>query len=122
MIIRLNNRSKNFYAHLGKVFGSRKVQKITGDRFYDDDSKEWYIYYKSGVPVAFVSVASCVIKNVWSEDMDMLVQTLKEVYKKEIITDSIVPASFEKQYEKAGFSILTNGYTNFIKIRGRKDE
>ena len=56
MILKLTNKSKNFYAHLGRVFGSREVQRVTGDRFYDDDDKVWFIYYNRGNPDTFVSV------------------------------------------------------------------
>jgi len=29
---------------MGKLFGSRLVEKQTNDRIYDDDGKEWYLY------------------------------------------------------------------------------
>lgn len=122
MIIQITNKSKNFYAHLGKVFGSREVENKTGDRFYDDDNKVWYIYYDKGSPAAFVSVVVGVIKNVWSEDLKMLESTLKEVNKKEKITESVVPIIFKETYEKSGYKVLGNGYKNFIRIRGVRNE
>lgn len=78
MILKLTNKSKNFYAHLGNVFGSREIERITGDRFYDDDEKIWYIYYDKGNPVSFVSIKNNVIKNVWSDNEELLTRTLKE--------------------------------------------
>lgn len=122
MIIPITNKSKNFYAHLGKVFGSREVQKVTGDRFYDDDDKVWYIYYKKGNPEAFVSVLNNTIKNVWSDDLQLLEKVLAEVNKKEKIKDSIVPAVFKDVYKNAGFELLDNSSKNFVKIRGDKVE
>lgn len=122
MIIQITNKSKNFYAHLGKVFGSREVQRKTGDRFYDDDDKKWYIYYKKGDPVAFVGVLNGVIKNVWSEERSLLIEVLKEVKKKETIQESVVPIIFQKEYEAAGFNIIGNGLKNFIRIRGAENE
>lgn len=122
MIIPITNKSKNFYLHLGPVFGSREVQKITGDRFYDDDDKVWYVYFKQSKPIVFVSVSNDVIKNVWSENRDLLIKTLKEVNKKHSIKESVVPAIFKDEYAKADFTVLGNGYKNFIKIRGVKNE
>lgn len=118
MIIVLTNKSKNFYYHLGPVFGSREVERLTGDRFYDDDDKIWYVYFKQNKPVSFVSVTDDVIKNVWSDSRDLLVKTLAEVNKKHEIKESIVPAIFRDEYVKAGFSIVENGYKKFIKIKG----
>lgn len=120
MVITLTNKSKNFYAHLGKVFGSREVQRVTGDRFYDDDDKIWYIYYNKGVPDTFVSVQSNKIKNVWTENRKHLVEVLREILKKETIKASVVPAVFKEQYMTAGFIELDSGFKNFIKIRGEK--
>ncbi|WP_061564880.1 hypothetical protein [Heyndrickxia coagulans] len=124
MILKLTNKSKNFYAHVGKVFGSRKVEQVTGDRFYDDDDKVWYIYFRrgSGVPDTFVSVRQNKIKNVWTENSEHLVEVLKKVAKDWPIKESIVPAVFKKEYETAGFEFLENGYKNFIKIRGGQNE
>lgn len=118
MIIPLTNKSKNFYSYLGSVFGSREVEKITGDRFYDDDDKVWYVYFKRSKPVAFVSIVDDVIKNVWSDSRELLVKTLEEVNKKHEIKESVVPAIFRDEYVKAGFSIVENGYKKFIKIKG----
>lgn len=122
MIIKITNKSKNFYSHLGPVFGSRKVQRVTGDRFYDDEGKFWYIYYDKGVPTAFVAVMNNIIKNVWSDDLELLKQTLHEVYKKETIKTSTVPAVFKDVYNDAGFTIIENGSKNFIKIKGDENE
>lgn len=124
MILKLTNKSKNFYAHIGKVFGSRKVEQITSDRFYDDDDKVWYIFFRrgSGVPDTFVSVRQNKIKNVWTENSDHLVEVLKKILKDWPIKESVVPAVFKEEYEAAGFDVIGNGYKNFIKIRGDQNE
>lgn len=122
MILKLTNKSKNFYAHLGKVFGSREVQKVTGDRFYDDDNKTWYVYYNRGDPDTFVSVQDNKIKNVWTENRKHLIAVLKQINKELSVKESVVPAVFKDEYENSGFLILGNGYKNFIKIRGDQNE
>lgn len=116
MIIPITNQSKNFYAHLGKIFGSREVQRKTGDRFYDDDNKVWYLYYNKGVPDTFVSIKDNTIKNVWGEDHFHLVEVLKEVKAK--VGESIVPKCFLEEYKDAEYTIVENGSKNFIKIVG----
>lgn len=121
MILKLTNRSKNFYAYLGIVFGSREAEKVTGDRFYDDDDKDWYIYFHNNKPTAFVSVQQSKIKNVWGDNREHLIKTLQEVNKKESIKESVVPIVFKKEYEAAGFLETGNGYKNFMKIRGVKN-
>ncbi|HSH24068.1 MAG TPA: hypothetical protein VLA13_00820 [Massilibacterium sp.] len=98
------------------------MQRITGDRFYDDDNKVWYVYYDKGKPISFVSVHNNVIKNVWGDKTESLVETLKEINKKEKIQESIVPLVFKEQYKQAGFKLLSNGYKKFIEIRGGSHE
>lgn len=122
MILKLTNKSKNFYAHLGRIFGSREVQRVTGDRFYDDDEKIWYLYYQRGVPDTFVAVQDDRIKNVWTEKTEHLTTVLSEINKQNRIRESIVPVVFKDAYKKSGFKLMNNGYKNFIKIRGDKDE
>lgn len=116
MIIPINNKSKNFYAHLGKVFGSREVQRQTGDRFYDDDEKMWYLYYNRGTPDTFVSVRGNVIKNIWGKDPSHLVEVLRGI--KGEIGESLVPKCFLEEYKEAEYTIIDNGTKNFVKIVG----
>ncbi len=116
MIISITNQSKNFYTHLGKVFGSREIERLTNDRFYDDDDKTWYLYYNKGVPDTFVSVKGKVIKNIWSESEKHLIEVLKHI--KAIVKESLVTKHFKECYEKANYKIIENGSKNFIKIEG----
>mgnify|MGYP003292759025 FL=1 len=57
MILKMDNKSKDFYNIMGKFFGSRIVQNKTNDRIYDDNNKEWYVYLENKNPVAFVSIS-----------------------------------------------------------------
>lgn len=120
MIISITNKSKNFYAHMGWVFGSREVERKTKDRFYDDDNKVWYLYYHKGVPDTFVSISSSVIKNVWGKQSNHLIEVLKSVRDK--AGESKVPVVFKDEYFKAGYEVIENDDKNFIKIKGGYDE
>jgi len=117
MIIPITHTSKNFYAHLGPIFGSRKVEKMTGDRFYDDDDKIWYLYYDKGVPDTFVGILNNVIKNVWTEKPEHLILVFKDINKKMTIKESIVPSLFNDIYIKSGYELVDHDYKNFLKIR-----
>ena len=118
MILKMNNKSQDFYTIMGKFFGSRIVQNETNDRIYDDNKKEWYILFDNENPVAFVSVISDVIKNVYSIKPEFLVELLQFVAKKIIIKDSIVTKAYVSAYESAGFILNnSNEYKNFIIIR-----
>lgn len=121
MIIKITNKSKNFYAHLGRVFGSREIERLTNDKAYDDDGKDWYVYYKRGTPVVFVSVIDGVIKNVWGEDRKRLVDVLKKIKTDLPIKNSVVTKYFEDEYIKAGFTV-ENKSRNFINIRSGEIE
>ncbi len=39
MIKRMRNTDRGFYGYMGRIFGSRQVQRDTGDRFYDDEGR-----------------------------------------------------------------------------------
>lgn len=118
----MTNKSKNFYHHIGPVFGSREVERATGDRFYDDDDKVWYLYYDSGKPNVFVSIKNNVIKNVWAEKRSNLIDVLKQILKEKQIQISVVPKIFLKEYEEAGYEILEEEKVKFIEIRGGYNE
>lgn len=69
MIKRMNNSDRGFYGYMGKIFGSRQVQRDTGDRFYDDDGKEWIFDMTNGIVLSVASVKDSVIKNVYANDI-----------------------------------------------------
>lgn len=116
MIIPITNQSKNFYHHLGKIFGSRDVERLTGDRIYDDDDKVWYLYYNKGIPDTFISVKDNVIKNIWGYEDENIVEVLKHIRKD--IKESIVTKHFKKLYIQAGYKITEDYTKKYIKIRG----
>lgn len=118
MIAKMDNKSKNFYSIMGKFFGSRIVENETNDRIYDDNKKEWYVYFDKNNAVAFVSIISGVIKNVYSIKDKFLIELLEHISKETTIKDSIVTKAYKSAYESCG--LVTSGddqYKNFIKIR-----
>jgi len=118
-IVKLNNKSKDFYAHMGKLFGSRLVEEATHDRIYDDPDKKWYVYFEQDRACAFVSVKNYKIKNVYAHKKRYLVPLLEEVVKNEVIVPSIVTKAFVAQYEEAGF-VVKERSVNFVEIRGHE--
>lgn len=117
MIVKMDNKSKDFYNIMGKFFGSRIVENKTNDRIYDDNNKSWYIYMNNNNPVAFVSIANGVIKNIYSVKDNFLIELLKYVSKKETIKDSIVTAVYSDIYDVCGFTSSKDNFKNFIRIR-----
>ena len=66
MVVKMNNKLEGFYGYMGKIFGSRIVQRQINDRIYDDNDKEWYTYVEDERVVACVSILNGVIKNVYT--------------------------------------------------------
>lgn len=115
MIKRLNNTDRGFYGYMGHIFGSRKVQRETSDRFYDDDGKEWILDIKGESILSIVSVKDCEIKNVYTEDAFSLITVLKVIYSE--ILKGTVPAIYREIYAAAGYQIVEEK-KNFLIIRG----
>ncbi len=122
MILKMNNKSENFYSIMGSFFGSRIVQNATNDRIYDDNNKEWYIYFNDDTPVAFISISADVIKNIYSSKDDALIELLNYVKKEIKIKDSIVTKTYFDVYNKCNFIIVDSDYKNFVKIRSDINE
>ena len=116
---KLNNKNKDFYVHLGSLFGSRLVEEITYDRIYDDADKNWYVYFEQDRPCAFVSVKDHKIKNVYAKKKRYLVPLLEEVINNEVIIPSVVTKTFEAEYKVAGFKTKERS-VNFVEIRGHE--
>ena len=122
MIVKLNNKSKNFYNIMGKFFGSRIVENKTNDRIYDDNKKTWYVFFDKNIPVAFISVVSDVIKNVYSVNDKCLYKLLKYVIKDINLKESIVTKTYSDVYIDCGLNVNSNIlYKNFVKISGDKN-
>ena len=122
MIIKMINKEEKFYQYMGRIFGSRLIERQTNDRIYDDDSKEWYIYLEEEKVVAFVSISKNVIKNIYATKEKYLEDLLKEIKRENNITYSIVTNSYIELYEKCGFRISKNQeYKNFVTIYTEKE-
>ena len=122
MILKMDNKSKDFYNIMGRFFGSRIVENKTNDRIYDDNNKQWYIYLDNKIPVAFVSLSLDIIKNVYAIKDEFLVELLTHVSKQVKIKDSIVTNAYYDVYNSCGFICNDNGYKNFIRIRSDINE
>lgn len=117
MVVKMNNKSENFYSYMGNIFGSRLVQKQINDRIYDDPKKEWYLYIHDNKTVACVSVMNETIKNVYTVKEQYLEKVLKEIKKDIKIKTSIVPKLYQEIYVKCEFKVYEEyDYKNFIAI------
>ena len=116
--MKITNKDPDFYKIMGPVFGSRLIQRETGDRFYDDDNKDWYISLDNlNNVIAVVSVSNNVIKNIYSKNSDELTRLLKDLYY--ITESSVVPLIYRDSYIDAGYATTTHDHLkNFIVIQG----
>lgn len=123
-VLKLNNKSENFYKYMGKFFGSRVVQSKIKDRIYDDANKEWYVFLEEEKPVAFVSMVKNTIKNLYSIRDDQLEELLTEISSSKPISESVVPRIYIDAYKKAKLEVFDDeSYKNFVVIasgEGRK--
>lgn len=122
MILKLTNKSKNFYSYLGKFFGSRIVQSTTQDRIYDDSDKIWYVYLSRENVTSFISISKEQLKNIYSTNYDHLEQLLNEVKKDYNIKPSTVTNVYLEVYKKCNYFISDKKYINFVKIWSEKNE
>lgn len=113
MIRLLKNSADDFYKYMGPIFGSRKIQRATKDRFYDDDGKEWLLYLEGGSVLAVLSMEKGTIKNIYGEDMEALAVLLEQ--SKADAVSGIVPAIYTEQYKNAGYRVEGHS-ANFVKI------
>lgn len=118
MLKKMVNTDRDFYKYMGQIFGSREVQRVTSDRFYDDDGKEWIVEIDKNIVVAVISVKDSVIKNVYAEDAFCLIKILKEICPE--ISTGVVTNVYKEMYVTAGYEI-TGEKKNFLKIKGGKD-
>ena len=117
VVIKITNKDENFYKYMGKIFGSRVIEKQINDRIYDDPEKEWYIYLNDDKVQAFVSVQKSIIKNIYTIKEKYLEEILFKVKEETQIASSIVPKIYMDLYEKCGFKIIENKhYKNFVEI------
>lgn len=115
--MKITNKDPGFYDLLGPIFGSRKVQRETGDRFFDDDKKEWYLEVNDEREIlAVISLSGETIKNVYCQNQESLVKLLKDVYYS--TGSSMVPSVYLDAYKKAGYIIEESELKKFVKIQG----
>ena len=121
IILKLNNKSANFYNYMGKFFGSRVVQNKIHDRIYDDSNKIWYLLLEEDKPVAFVSMIGNSIKNLYATKDEQLERLLNAIIQKTEIEYSIVPNVYIEIYKKADLKIYDeNKYKNFVVIGSKE--
>lgn len=117
MIVKMNNQKEKFYFYMGEVFGSRKIQNDTKDRFFDDDTKEWYLFLKEEKVVACISINNTTIKNVYAKEEECLERIFVKILKDKQISPSIVTNKYETLYKKVGLKVKKpDGYKNYIMI------
>ena len=102
MVKVLKRGDADFYALLGPVFGSREIEKITRDRFYDDTGKIWYVVCGKGA----ASVLGSTIKNFYADESGTARELLDKIKEKHTRLDGIVPRIYQADFESAGFSVL----------------
>lgn len=123
MIVKMNNKHEDFYRYMGKLFGSRIVQRQVNDRIYDDNDKEWYLNIKEERVVCFVSVTKNIIKNVYTIQDSYLLDVLELVKKENEIEESIVPNIYKQIYLKANFKVNNEtSMKNFVIIYDKLKE
>lgn len=117
MIIKMTNKDENFYKYMGRIFGSRLIEKQTNDRIYDDNNKEWYIYLEEDKVLAFISISGNTIKNLYCIKEEYLEELLNNIKLENNISYSTVTNRYIQVYEKCGFKVNKNeSYKNFVII------
>lgn len=111
MIKVLVRGDRNFYALLGPVFGSRQIEKVTHDRFYDDAGKIWYVCPGRGA----ASVSGATIKNFYAESGETADRMLEKMKERHARLDGIVPKCYEAEFTRAGFTV-TEYRRNFLEV------
>lgn len=121
MYKRINQNDKDFYIYLGSIFGSRKIERETKDRFYDDPDKEWIIHInKCKIIDSVISLdRHGILKNIYSENEISTVYSLKSIYN-EVVT-GVLPSLYADLYKKSGYQVEPT-HKNFVKVRGGKND
>lgn len=110
-ILRLERGDERFYDYLGPVFGSRIVEKDTGDRFYDDIGKVWYVLPGRGA----ASVRQGVLRNFWAVDQETADSLAAAIRADNLRLGGVAPRRYAQSFVKCGFTV--QGYRkNFIEV------
>ena len=110
-VLRLNRTDENFYNLLGPVFGSRIVERMTRDRFYDDPGKQWYLVPNQGA----ASVLDHVIRNFWAVSEPVAVELIQAILEDFGTLSGILPNVHENSFRKMGFQVAPYR-KNFIEV------
>lgn len=116
MVKVLTRGDADFYPLLGPVFGSRQIEKITHDRFYDDTGKIWYVFAGRGA----ASVSGATIKNFYAENSETAEAILRSMKEKHSHLTGIVPRIYQAEFEAAGFDVLEYK-RNFMEVSYGQD-
>ena len=110
-ILKLNHDNVSFYDYLGPVFGSRIIERDTGDRFYDDTDKDWYVIPGRGV----ASVKHGLLRNFWAADREAADQLIKVLCEDMPRLTGVAPRQHEQAFADAGFTVNEH-HKNFIEV------
>lgn len=111
MVRMLYRSDADFYAVMGPVFGSRRIEKMTRDRFYDDEGKIWYVIEGKGA----ASVLGKTIKNFWAEDDQSAEEILHAMTERHKQLSGIVPRAHRTAFESRGFAV-SEYRQNFMEV------
>jgi len=87
-IVEMNSGNIDFYNYMGRVFGSRFIEKQVGLKIYDDANKQWVLALQDNVIIGFCSlqantVSDCFVypnyrnRGVFNSMLDMLIKADK---------------------------------------------
>lgn len=110
-ILRLERTNKDFYIYMGPIFGSRIIEKETGDRFYDDAEKLWYIAPARGA----ASVKVGVLRNFWAADEETAQELVRAMVLDNRRLSGVAARRYEGAFKASGFTVQSYR-KNFIEV------
>lgn len=114
-IRKMTREDSDFYYVLGPVFGSRSIEHITHDRFYDDPEKVWYVAENAAASMLYHS-----IRNFYAANGAVARELLKAMLSDHSIISGIVPNRYQDAFDECGFSIRIYS-KNFIEVAYEAD-
>lgn len=113
---KLNRTNPDFYSVLGPVFGSRLIERVTKDKFYDDEDKDWYVGEGTGDNLEYViSIKDHDIKNLYIQNENAAGSALSLLLDE--VSGGILPDKYAEVLGEAGFTISPYS-ENFVSIAG----
>ncbi len=114
-VVRTNRSDPKFYLLMGPYFGSRKIERQTRDRFYDDPGKIWFVMEGGAA-----SLLGSSIRNFWAEDEEHAKELLAAMLQDGTVQDGIVPRAYQDAFEAMGFVVAPHR-KNFLEVRHEAD-